>query len=758
LGNRHPSRRALLAGFAALAGAGVATLASIGPLQDIMPIGRFRFGSEPPQPPVVPKRPHVIRRHGIEIVDDYAWLKDPDWRDVLASRTKLDAEILAHLKAENAYARHVLSASDAIRRKIVRESASLAYESGEMLPERDGPWLYFTRSDDDAVYEQLCRAPADGSGPEQVMLDGDVEAGDADYWDLGDAMHSPDHALLAYAVDHSGAERYTLRIRDLATGRDLPEIIPDTSSDLVWASDSRSLFYVRIDAENRPLEVWRHTVGTPVGRDVLVFREADPTFDVILTRSRSGAYIFISSEDHTSSEVFFIAAATPEVSPRRVAGRTPGHFYMVEHRGDGFVVLTNSGQSPDNRVCLAPIAEDTTADWVEIVPHQAGRRLTEIVVLERFLVLLAASEGVPHLLIKPWAGGAERVFQLDDGPHHLEIDAGYQFDRGTVELTYSSLVLPERVFEIDLATHARTLRQTSHTRRGYDPANYVVERVFAPAPDGVAVPVTLLYRKDRPRDGFGPAMLHGYGAYGDAVDVDFSAERIALVDRGFLFAIVHVRGGIEMGARWHAGGRLEAKPNSFRDFVAAGEHLVALGLTGRGRIVAHGESAGGMLVTAAANLAPDLFLGVIAEEPFVDVLSTLLDRDLPMTPGEWPEFGNPIERKDQFELIASYCPYVNIAPQAYPAFLVTAGIADQRVTYWEPAKFVARLRERSTSGRPVLLWTNMSGGHSGSSSSSDRSEEIARAYAFAVWLAETSPDGFTALAPTKGKKGGRHVG
>lgn len=697
--------------------------------------GRQPTIAQPPSPPQAPKRPVGTRHHGIDLTDDYAWLKDQNWRQVLATPSALDSEIRAHLEAENTYAAQVMAETKALQRRIANEIDRRGDENEQSIPDRDGAWFYYSRTPSDADHEQRCRHLAAG-GPEEIILDGNVEAGDDEYWDLGEAVPSPDHHYLAFTTDRTGAERYTLQIRNLETGKNLPSSIAGSSSDIVWASDSATVFYVRLDDENRPLEVWRHTVGTKAETDQLVFREPDPAYDVTLARSQSRDFIFITSQDHQSSEVWFLDARRPTLPPRRIAARDRSHNYAVEHYDDRFVILTNSGGAADGRICIGPIAADAMADWQELVPHKPGCPIRELFVLERYLVRIEDNDGKTRVVARAWESGLDDEIGFDGDGYALEVDPGLEYNSDVIRLSHSTMTTPERTYDYDLGRRQRTLRQAEKAGRSYVPSRYMTQRIHAPAHDGELIPITLLYHRDRPTDGTAPVFLHGYGSYGDSMETDFSSDRISLVDRHFLYAIVHVRGGSEKGAAWYAAGRHHHKPNSFKDFIASAEHLVNLGLTSPGRIVAYGESAGGALVAAAANMAPELFLGVIAEEPFVDVLNTLLDPSLPLTPGEWPEWGNPIESPDDFRRILSFSPYENVATRPYPAILVTGGVADQRVAYWEPAKWVARLREHSTSGQPVILHTNMMAGHAGGAGQHGSTEATARVYAFAVWLAE----------------------
>jgi oligopeptidase B len=541
---------------------------------------------------------------------------------------------------------------------------------------------------------------------------------------------------MAYAVDDKGSELFTIRIRDLATGQDLPDAIPDTRSAIVWARDSQTLFYVRLDANQRPLFVYRHRVGTQAEQDVLVYEEKDIGFYVGVGQTQSGKFITIDAHDHQTTEVYLIDADRPDGSPRRVAPREHGHEYGVEHHGEHLIITTNSGGAEDFRVCEAPVSAPERAGWREIVAHKPGRLILEVIAYQGHLVRLEREDGLPRIVIRRFADGAEHTIAFAEEAYSLGISGGFEFDTNTLRFTFSSMTTPAQVFDYDMEARTRTLRKTQEVPSGHSPGDYVTRRLLAPAADGESVPISLLYKKGTPLDGSAPLFLYGYGAYGIAMPAGFSTSRLSLVDRGFVFAIAHIRGGKDKGYHWYTQGKREKKPNTFTDFIAAGEFLAKEGYTRRGRIVANGGSAGGMLMGVVANMAPDLFLGIIADVPFVDVLNTMLDESLPLTPPEWPEWGNPIASKRDFEIIRSYSPYDNVAAKAYPHIFAYAGLTDPRVTYWEPAKWVARLRHRNTSQNLLLLKTNMEAGHGGASGRFEALKELAVDYAFALKIAD----------------------
>lgn len=687
-----------------------------------------------PAPPVAPKRPATTTRHAVELVDDYAWLRAENWQDVMRDPSVLAPEIRAYLEAENAYTEAALASTVALQQELFEEMKARLKPDDSSVPTPDGPFAYYSTFVSGGQYPRLCRQPRAG-GAEQVLLDGNAEAAGHSYWDLGANTHSPDHRLLAYATDDKGSELYTIRIRDLASGRDLEDVLPDTRGEIVWANDSQTLFYIRLDEHHRPLSVYRHRLGTPASEDVLVFQERDIGYYVSLNKTLSSKLIVIDVHDHQTSEVHLIDADDPLSAPFLVAARTIGHEYQVNHRGDRLIITTNSGGAEDFRICEAPVSAPGRENWTEIVPHKPGRLILDTAVFADHLVRLEREDSLPRIVVRAFADGSEHEIAFAEEAYALGMSEGYEYETTTLRFTYSSMTTPAETYDYDMAERTRVLRKRQEVPSGHEPSRYVTRRLFAPAADGETVPVSLLYRADTKLDGSAPLFLYGYGSYGISIPASFSTARLSLVDRGFIFAIAHVRGGKDKGYRWYKDGKHEKKLNTFTDFIAAGEHLARVGLTQRGRIVANGGSAGGMLMGVVANLAPDLFLGIIADVPFVDVLNTMLDKDLPLTPPEWPEWGNPIESANDFAIIRSYSPYDNVEAKAYPHIFAYGGLTDPRVTYWEPAKWIARLRALNTSDNLVLLKTNMEAGHGGASGRYERLREVALDYAFALEIA-----------------------
>jgi len=690
-----------------------------------------RFEKPAQAAPSAPARPHVVTAHGREVRDDLAWIKAENWRAVLDDADALPADIRAYLEAENAYGEAVLAGTQELRRDLVAEMRGRIKEDDSSVPEPDGPFAYFTRFREGGEHPLVCRTPRDG-GEEAVLLDGDALAEGHGYFAFGDIAHTRDHARLAWSSDTEGSESYVVRVRELATGADLEDRLERVAGGLVWSADGRALYYVERDENHRPARVRRHLLGTPQEADLLVYAEADPGWFVNLGETRSRDWGVIGLGDHETSEAWLLDLHDPEARPRLVARRETQVRYDVEQRGDALIILTNADGAEDFKLVTAPLSDPSRGNWRDLVPHRPGTIILDHAAFSRHLARLEREDANPRIVILDLASGEEHAIAFAEEAFSLGMRAGAEYDTTALRFVYSSLTTPSETFDYDMATRARTLRKRQEVPSGHDPAAYVTRRLFATAPDGARVPISLLTRADTPRDGSAPALLYGYGSYGIAMPASFRTNILSLVDRGFVFAIAHVRGGTEKGWAWYTSGKREKKVNTFKDFIACAQTLIEERYTVRGRIVAQGGSAGGMLMGAVANMAPELFAGIVAEVPFVDVLNTMLDADLPLTPPEWPEWGNPIESAEAFDTILSYSPYDNVRPQSYPAILAMGGLTDPRVTYWEPTKWVARLRATMTGGGPVVLHMNMGAGHGGASGRFKHLEEVALGYAFAL--------------------------
>jgi len=673
-------------------------------------MARSDTSTVPATPPSAPKRPRTLSLHGDDRVDDWYWLRDRD-----------DPEVIAYLTAENEYADAMLARLKPLRDRIFDEIKARVQESDESAPVADGAWEYTSRTTEGSQYAVHCRRPRGAAADKaRVLLDENALAEGHDYFALGGFEVTPDHAVVAYTVDVTGAERYTLRFRDLASGADLPDVVENVWYGLAWADDAQHCFYVRPDEAMRPHEIWRHRLGTPATDDVLVHREDDERFYLGVERTRSGRFILIDASSKLTSEVWFVPTSAPDAAPRVIASREHEHEYAVEHHGqspadDRFLIVTNQGGRARNfELVSAPVDDPGRARWETLVPHRDDVKLDAVSAFAQHIVLSERANGLERLRVMRTDTGAIHEIVLPDPVYSVWVGPNAEYSSGTLRYGYTSLIAPVTDVDYDMDARSSIVVKTQPVLGGYDAHDYVSARLWATATDGTRVPISLVRRRDTPEDGSAPALLYGYGSYEHSTEPSFRSSRLSLLDRGFVYAIAHVRGGGEMGREWYENGRLEHKMNTFTDFVACAEHLVAAGYSTPARLAARGGSAGGLLMGAVANLRPDLFAAIVAEVPFVDVVTTMLDPSLPLTITEWEEWGDPREA-GAYARMKAYSPYDNVRRAAYPALLVTTGLNDPRVQYWEPAKWVAKLRENSTSGRPVYLRTEMGAGHGGPS-------------------------------------------
>ncbi len=684
-------------------------------------------------PPRADARTATHETHGLTRQDAYGWLRADNWQEVMRDPSVLNDDIRAYLEAENAYQDAQMEPTRELQETLFSEMRGRIKEDDSSIPSPDGPFSYGVKFETGGQQPIFFRTPRDG-GKETVLLHGDTEADGKSYFKLGGAGHAPDHKLLAWAYDDKGSEYYSLRFRDMETGKDLGYSIEDTGGGGVFSADCRFVFYVRLDANHRPSKLFRHEIGTDPDKDVLIYEEEDPGFFMGVGKTQSGDTILIDIHDHETSEVWMIPADRPEDPPALISPRDTGIEYSVDDSGDTLYILTNLGDAEDFRIVTAPKATPGREFWTDLVPHRPGCLILGHCVYKTFMTRLERENGLPRIVIRRLADNIEHSIDFDEEAYSLGLGDGYEFATDTIRFTYSSMTTPSQTFDYNVETRERVLRKEQEVPSGHDASDYVTRRLLAPAADGETVPVSLLYHKDTKLDGSAPLLLYGYGSYGITIPASFNTNSLSLVDRGFVYAIAHIRGGKDKGFRWYKDGRRENKKNTFTDFIAAADHLVAGKFTSYENIVAHGGSAGGMLMGAVANLAPEKFGGIIAEVPFVDVLATMLDDTLPLTPPEWPEWGNPITDKEAYEYIASYSPYDNVEAKDYPAILAVAGLTDPRVTYWEPAKWVAKLRATRTGDSLLMLKTNMDAGHGGASGRFDRLKEVALNQAFALMV------------------------
>ena len=691
-----------------------------------------------PTPPIAEKRPHILEQHGRKREDPYYWLRDENWQQVMRDPDVLQADIRHYLEAENDFTAHVMGDTDALQETLFAEMKGRIKEDDSTVPSRHGPFEYFVRYETGGQHPIFCRRPVGKDGSEQILLNGDTEAAKHSYFQIGSLDHSPDHTKIAFSLDTNGSEFYTVYVRDLATGEQFADELPNGHGDFVWTADSKGIFYTILDDNHRPVKILHHVLGTDIATDRVVYEEKDPSFFISVGETESRRFIAITAHDHTTSEVWLIPQADPTAAPMVVAPREEGHEYDVSDWGDHLLIHTNCDGAEDFKIMTAPLASPQRDNWADWVPHESGRLILNMLVFKDYVVSMERVDALPRIIIRHLAEGLSiadsHLIDFPEEAYDLGASSGYEFDTDNLRFSYSSPTTPAQVFDYDMRNRARTLRKTQEVPSGHTIEDYVTRRILATARDGETVPVTLLYRKTTPIDGSAPLLLYGYGSYGISMPASFATARLSLVDRGFIYAIAHIRGGKDKGYRWYTDGKLDKKTNTFTDFIDCAEALIGEGFTSAGNIVAHGGSAGGMLMGAVANMAPALFGGIIAEVPFVDVLTTICDDTLPLTPPEWGEWGNPITNEQAFETIQSYSPYDNVTAQNYPAILALAGLTDPRVTYWEPAKWIAKLRELNTGDATILLKTNMDAGHGGASGRFDRLKEVALSYAFALRL------------------------
>ena len=683
----------------------------------------------PVEPPAAERRPHSYSHHGVTIHDPYHWLRDESYPQVD------DPDVLAYLKAENAYFNSSMAPLRGLVDTLYEEIKGRRKPDDSSVPFRDGDWDYQWRFEEGGQYRIWQRAPARGAeAPEslgadaRILLNEPELAAPHDYFRLGALSVSNGGDLLAYSTDTDGSERYRLFVKDLTTGELLEDRIENTLGGVVWAADDSALLYVAVDENWRPYQVRRHVLGAPAQSDSIVYEETDPGFFVRLSRSGSRQYILIHTAGHTSSEAYVIPAGASEAKPQRVAPRRAEHEYQVDHQGDRFVIRSNALEK-NFSLLTAPGDDPSEGNWSPLLEGSAELYIRGFDVFADFIAVVERTRGLNAIrLIR--RGGSSTHVALPEAACSVRLGDNAEFSARTLRLEYSSMITPPTVFDYRLDSAELKAIKVQEIPGGYAQEQYVSERLTAPARDGAGVPVSLVRRKDTPVDGSAPLYLYGYGAYGSAVPPSFSTSRLSLLDRGFIYAIAHIRGGDDLGYHWYESGKLDRRVNTFNDFVDVARFLIDSDYVRKGRIAIAGGSAGGELMGVVVNQAPELWGAVAAHVPFVDVLNTMLDASLPLTPTEWPEWGNPLEDKAAFELIRSYSPYDQLIAREYPPMLVTAGLNDPRVTYWEPAKYVARLRRLKTGDSPLLLKINMGAGHGGRSGRYDSLYEVAEEYAF----------------------------
>ena len=684
------------------------------------------------RPPKAQKRTVVETWHGIEKRDDYKWMKDDNWQAVLHNPKLLRKDIRKYLEAENTYCKSVMASTKPLQAKIFKELKGRIKQDDSSVPAPDGKFIYYSSVVKGGQYPLLKRKLRDGGGREQTLLDGNKEAKGKKFFSLGGLSLSPDQMTGAWSFDDKGSEFYTLRLRDFKTGRNGKDILKHTTGDCVWAADGKSFFYTLQDDNHRPLKTYLHRIGDKQAQDRLVFEEKDTGLFTGLDQTSSRRFITIDVTDHDTSECWLIDAERPDEAPRCVSPRQRGFEYELEHNGNQFIIKTNKDGADDYKLMVTDINKPSPEHWRDLVPHRPGVFLIGYIVLKDWLIRMERENALPRIVIRNFASGEEHRIAFDEEAYSLGFGDMREYETDVLRFTYSSPTTPSQVYDYNMRERTRVLKKTQEVPSGHDPADYVARRLQAPAHDGETIPVTIIHKKGLKLDGKAPLWLYGYGSYGASMPASFNTNILSLVNRGFVYAVAHIRGGQEKGRRWYKTGKLEHKVNTFKDFISVGRFLADQKFTTAGNIVAEGGSAGGLLMGAVANMAPELFKAIVAEVPFVDALTTMLDDTLPLTPPEWPEWGNPITDEKAYRTIASYAPYENVAKRAYPHIFALGGLTDPRVTYWEPAKWIAKLRTLNTSRNKLLLKISMGAGHGGASGRFDRLKEVAEVYAFGL--------------------------
>ncbi|MBW4548880.1 MAG: S9 family peptidase [Symplocastrum torsivum CPER-KK1] len=670
-------------------------------------------------PPSAKKQPQVLELHGDKRLDDYFWMRD-----------RTNPEVIAYLEAENAYTEAMMQHTEALQASLYNEMLARIKETDLSVPYRKDDYYYYSRTEEGKSYPIYCRKPGSLDAPEQVLLDQNELAKGYEFFNLGVFQASPNHQLLAYSVDTNGAEQYTLFFLDLTTSQLYPETLADTYFSFAWGNDNKTVFYTKVDATNRPFKLFRHTLGTSPDEDVLIYHEKDEAYFLRISKTRSQAYILMSLGSNITSEVHYLDANNPTGSFQVIHPRQQGMEYSVEHHSDRFYIVTND-EALNFKLMQTPVASPAKENWQTVIPHQDDVMLSGVSAFVDHLVIYERKAGLPTIRVQKLSTGEENEITFPEPTYSVYEGSNPEFNTTTLRFNYTSLITPSSVFDYDLETYERELKKETEVLGGYEKTQYESERIMATASDATQIPISLVYKQGIQKDGKNPLFLTAYGSYGASYPASFSSTRLSLLDRGVVFAIAHIRGGAEMGRKWYEEGKFLHKKNTFTDFIACAEHLITQKWTASDRLAISGGSAGGLLMGAVLNSRPDLFKVAHAAVPFVDVVTTILDTSLPLSAMEWEEWGNP-NNQTYYDYMKSYSPYDNVKAQDYPHLLITAGLNDSRVKYWEPAKWTAKLRELKTDNNLLLLKTNMGAGHGGASGRYESLKEIAFEYAFVL--------------------------
>ncbi len=695
--------------------------------------------------PVAKRQPVTSKHHGISISDDYAWLKAHNWQESLGNPQRLPDDIKDYLNAENAYFTAQMAATIPLQKKLYQELVGRIVEDDSSVPALDNDYAYLWRYIPGKNYRVLYRRPASAfndtsalyslepSEHDEVVLDRNLLAKGKSSFSLGAAKHTQNHQLLAYSVDLEGAEHYQIFVRDLKTGNNLPDQLLDTDGNITWLVDGSGFFYIRLDENSRARSVWHHRLGTSQDADVLVFETpAASGFSTSVWITHNRQFYGIGVGDYHTGEVYLIDVKKPFSEPQLITRHEPDLQYSISQHTDKLFIRTNADDADDFKIMTAPLHSPQRKYWKDLVPHKPGRFIVSMGVFANYLVRKERVDGIERLVIRRLSDGKEHTVTFKEQAYSLGFSSGYTFDTDILRIHYSSLATPARVYDYDMQTRKFIMRKQQGIPSGHNSDDFVTRRINAVADDGAEIPVTLLYHKDTPLDGTAPLFMQAYGAYGVSQHAYFRENALSLVNRGFILALAHVRGGMDKGYSWYTSGRLDKKINTFSDFIAVAQHLIRKKYSSANRIIAYGSSAGGMIMGYSANQAAELFCAMVMDVPFVDVLNTMLDESLPLTPGEWPEWGNPLKHTADFKNIQSYSPYENVSARDYPHMLVLGNVSDSRVTYWEPAKWVAKLRSMRTNNKVIMFRTDMSSGHTGIRGRYSGLQGVAMIYAFAI--------------------------
>ena len=678
-----------------------------------------------PNPPKAAIRPHEMTMHGHTRIDNYYWLNERE-----------NPEVIAYLETENQYVDACLKHTEPLQEQLFKEITSRIKQDDNSVPIKIRDYYHYTRFEEGKEYPIYCRKKHSLEAEEEIILDGNVLAEGHAFFDIGEVSLSEDDRLLAYSVDTVSRRIYTVYVKDLTTGELVGEPIMGTSGNVVWASDNQTLFYGVKDETLRPCKIMRHPLGTNPKDDVTVFEETDETFVTYISKTKSRKYLIINSESTLSSECRVLESDHPQGEFRVFQERQPDMLYGIDHYGEHFYIQTNADGAKNYKIMRTPVGLTEKQNWEEIVAPREQVMIEGFTIFSRFFVIEEREGGLVKIRVKTWDGLTDYYIDFGEPAYTASVGANPDFDAVTVRYAYTSMTTPSSVFEWDMERCTKTLLKQQEIIGGYNPNDYVTERLMAPSHDGVLVPISIVYKRGLSKNGQNPLVLYGYGSYGSSMDAYFSLARLSLLDRGFVWAIAHIRGGEEMGRQWYEDGKMLHKKNTFLDFIACAEHLINMGYSSPQKMFAMGGSAGGLLVGAVVNMRPDLWKGVIAQVPFVDVVTTMLDESIPLTTGEYDEWGNPNE-KEYYDYILSYSPYDNVEAKDYPAMLITTGLHDSQVQYWEPAKWAAKLRALKTDHNPLYLKTEMDYGHGGASGRFEGYKEVALEYAFMLDVLES---------------------